>query len=104
MKPLLSRAFAAALVATATLACASRAQVPAAAPPAAPPAGAPFNLVIVTLDTLRADHLGCYGYFRDTTPHLDALAKESLRFTRCYAPIAHTTPSHASLFTSVYPF
>jgi arylsulfatase len=102
------RAFASTLLAAAALACASRALPQSAAPPAAAPAARPdeaaFNLVIVTLDTLRADHLGCYGYFRDTTPNLDALAKESLRFTRCYAPIAHTTPSHASLFTSVYPF
>jgi len=96
------RALSAALAAAAALSCASRARSPVAAPAAR--AEAPFNLVIVTLDTLRADHLGCYGYFRDTTPHLDALSKESLRFTRCYAPIAHTTPSHASLFTSVYPF
>ncbi len=71
---------------------------------AAPPAPPALNLVIVTIDTVRADHLGCYGYFRDTTPHLDALAKDCLRFTRCLAPIAHTTPSHCSLFTGVHPF
>ncbi len=61
------------------------------------------SLVVVTLDTVRADHLGCYGYFRDTTPQLDAFSKQSLRFTRCLAPIAHTTPSHFSLFTGVHP-
>lgn len=59
--------------------------------------------MVVTLDTVRADRLGCYGYFRDTTPALDALAKQSLRFTRCLTPIAQTTPSHATLFTGVGP-
>ncbi len=62
------------------------------------------NLVVVTLDTVRADHLGCYDYFRDTTPHLDAFAAQSLRFTRCLTPIAQTTPSHTSLFTGVAPY
>jgi len=69
-------------------------------------AGAPGevrSVIIVTLDTTRADHVGCYGYFRDTTPGLDAFARQSVRFTRCFAPIAQTTPSHASLFTGVYP-
>jgi choline-sulfatase len=61
------------------------------------------NLVVVTIDTVRADHLGCYGYFRDTTPELDALAAESLRFTNCRTPIAQTTPSHASIMTGVGP-
>ncbi len=62
------------------------------------------NLVVITIDTVRADHLGCYGYFRDTTPNLDALAAQSLRFTRCRTPVAQTTPSHTSLFTGVGPF
>ncbi|MBL8841149.1 MAG: sulfatase [Planctomycetes bacterium] len=85
-----------------------------AAPPAAPPAAAsaapaplappPANLVLVTLDTTRADHLGCYGYARPTTPSLDAFAAESLLFERCYAPVPHTTPSHTSLFTGVFPY
>lgn len=70
----------------------------------APASGGVRNVVVITLDTTRSDHLGCYGYFRDTTPNLDALAAESIRFTNCYSPIAHTTPSHASLFTGVYPF
>ena len=51
---------------------------PPDAPHAAPRAGV-TNLVVVTLDTVRADHLGCYGYFRDTTPNLDRFAAESLR-------------------------
>src|SRR5688572_67327 len=76
---------------------------PAPAAPAAP-AAVVQNLVVVTLDTVRADHLSCYGYFRDTTPNLDALAAESLRFTNCRTPIAQTTPSHTSLFTGVGPY
>jgi arylsulfatase len=63
----------------------------------------PRNVVIVVLDAARADHLGCYGYPRDTTPNIDALAAEALRFTRHYTPIPSTTPSTASLFTGQYP-
>ncbi len=63
----------------------------------------PPNLVVITIDTLRADHLGCYGYFRDTSPHLDALAAESLVFDECRAPVALTLPTHTSLFTGLYP-
>jgi len=79
----------------------------AAAPkPAAPPAAAEArpNLVIVTMDTTRADQLGCYGYVRPTTPQIDALARESTLFESCYTALTHTTPSHTSLFTGVYPF
>lgn len=61
------------------------------------------NVVLITLDTTRADHLGCYGYFRDTSPTLDALASESIVFDRCLAPMALTLPAHTSLFTGVYP-
>lgn len=73
---------------------------PLAPPP--PPLEQP-NVVLVTLDTVRADHLGCYGYFRDTTPHLDVLAKESVLFERCMAPMSTTLPSHTSMFTGVWP-
>jgi arylsulfatase len=55
------------------------------------------------VDTLRADHLGCYGYFRETSPTLDALAGESVVFEWCLSPIATTLPAHASLFTGTYP-
>jgi choline-sulfatase len=69
----------------------------------APPAEAPPNLVLVTVDTLRADHLGFAGYPRDTTPNLDALAREGTSFSRCYSVSATTGAAHASLFTSRYP-
>lgn len=63
----------------------------------------PPNLVLLTLDTTRADHFGCYGYFRDTTPRIDELAAESLLFERCLAPMGTTLPSHTSLMTGTYP-
>jgi len=61
------------------------------------------NLVIVTIDTLRADHLGCYGYFRDTSPRIDELADESLLFEHCISPMATTLPAHVSMFTGTWP-
>jgi len=78
------------------------ATLPAAERPAAAPVPRP-NLVLLTIDTLRADHLSCYGHFRKTSPFIDALAAESLLFERCYATIPHTTPSHASILTGVLP-
>lgn len=63
----------------------------------------PLNILVITLDTLRADHLSTYGYFRETSPNLDALAEESVVFDNCLAPVAQTLPSHASLFTGTYP-
>ncbi len=61
------------------------------------------SILIVTLDTTRADHLGAYGYPRDTSPVLDALAAESLLFEKAIAPIATTLPSHVSVFTATAP-
>jgi len=61
------------------------------------------SILLVTLDTTRADHLGCYGYDKPTTPHIDRLAADGTRFTRAYAVTSWTLPSHASLFTGKYP-
>ena len=61
------------------------------------------NVLLVTIDTLRADHLGCYGYARATTPNLDELAGEGLRFADASTPRAKTTPAIASLLTGLYP-
>lgn len=63
----------------------------------------PRDLLLLTLDTLRADHLSCYGYPRETSPRLDALAAEGVRFERCYAPMATTLPSHTTMLTGVPP-
>ncbi|WP_020579318.1 sulfatase [Actinopolymorpha alba] len=57
------------------------------------------NVVLIALDTQRADHLGCYGYHRDTSPNLDALAAEGVVFERCYAPNIPTHPSFTTLFS-----
>lgn len=70
---------------------------------AEPAASQPLSLVMVVLDTLRADHLGLYGYERDTSPHLDALARESFVFERAESAAPWTAPSLISLVTSLYP-
>jgi arylsulfatase A-like enzyme len=61
------------------------------------------TVVLVTLDTLRADHLGCYGYPRPTTPFLDSLAASGLRFSHAYSSVSHTAPAHASMLTGLHP-
>jgi arylsulfatase A-like enzyme len=61
------------------------------------------RIVLISLDTLRADHLGCYGYGRATSPALDALAKDGATFLNAHAPSPWTLPSHASLFTGLDP-
>jgi arylsulfatase A-like enzyme len=61
------------------------------------------NLLLVSLDTLRADHLGCYGYPRDTSPNLDRFAEECYLFEQCIAASSWTTPSHATAFTGLHP-
>jgi arylsulfatase A-like enzyme len=61
------------------------------------------NVVLVLVDTLRADRLGSYGYPRGLTPFLDELAARGTRFARAYAPSSWTNPSVASLFTSRAP-
>jgi arylsulfatase A-like enzyme len=61
------------------------------------------NVVIISIDTLRADHVGCYGYHRDTTPHLDRLASEGVLFEEAHSPASWTLPAHVSLFCSLYP-
>jgi arylsulfatase len=61
------------------------------------------NVVLILVDTLRADHLGCYGYERNTTPNLDALASDAVRYTRTFSHAPWTTPAVAALFTSQLP-
>ena len=62
------------------------------------------NVVLITVDTLRADHLGCYGYERDTTPVLDALASDDILFENVVTPRPKTTPSLVSMLTGLNPF
>jgi len=61
------------------------------------------NVVLITIDTLRADHVGAYGYVRARTPALDALAAGGAMFERAYAAAPITLPSHASILTGRYP-
>jgi arylsulfatase A-like enzyme len=61
------------------------------------------NLVIVVMDAARADHVGCYGYPRQTTPNIDRLSRESVVFTNHHCQSPHTPISTMSLFTSQYP-
>lgn len=60
-------------------------------------------VVLVTLDTTRADHLGCYGAAGDPTPNLDRLAAESVLFEQAVSPVPATLPAHATIFTGLYP-
>ncbi len=61
------------------------------------------NVLLITLDTTRADRLGCYGYDLAETPYLDALAKRGVLFERAYAPAPMTSPSHTSMLTGLWP-
>jgi choline-sulfatase len=70
----------------------------------AAPVGPPLNVLLVTLDTTRADHLGCYGWTRAQTPEMDRLAHEGVRFEWAFSPVPVTLPAHASLMTGLYPF
>ncbi len=62
-----------------------------------------LNVVLITIDTLRADHLGCYGFEQARTPVLDGLASDGVLFERAYAQVPITLPSHASILTGLLP-
>ena len=61
------------------------------------------NVILISLDTLRPDHLGCYGYSKPTSPNLDAFCEESVVYEQVIAQAPSTLPSHASMFTSLLP-
>ena len=63
----------------------------------------PKKIILIIIDTLRADHLGCYGYKRNTSPNIDALAMENILFKYAFSPSPHGIPSYGSIFTSKYP-
>ena len=63
----------------------------------------PWNVVLISIDTLRADHLGSYGFRPTVSPAIDALARESVQFDNAYTAVPLTLPAHASLLTGVYP-
>src|SRR3981081_4296384 len=72
----------------------------ALAGPVAPPLP---NVILITLDTTRADRMGVLGSKLDLTPNLDALARQSVVFTRAYSQVPLTTASHATILTGTYP-
>jgi len=61
------------------------------------------NLILITVDTLRADHLGCYGYPFGKTPNLDRLAREGVLFSDMFASVPLTLPSHTTFLTGLFP-
>ncbi len=62
-----------------------------------------WNVVLISVDTLRADRLGCYGYERSTSPSIDMLAKRGVRFENVISECSWTAPAHMTLFTGLYP-
>jgi arylsulfatase A-like enzyme len=82
------------------------ARIPSSATPvdaaSPPPAGSP-NIILITLDTVRADHFSSYGYSRQTTPYLDQFARQGVLFENAIAPASWTLASHASIFTGLLP-
>lgn len=62
-----------------------------------------FNVILIGIDTLRADHLGAFGYSRGTSPNIDEFAKNSLFFKNCRSQSPHTAPSFMSIMTGKYP-
>ncbi len=64
---------------------------------------APPNIVLIVLDTVRADRLSCYGYHRPTSPRIDELCARGIRFDRASSTSTWTLPAHASVFTGLYP-
>ncbi len=61
------------------------------------------NVLFITIDTLRADHLGCYGAAQIQTPNIDALARSAVRFAQAYTPVPITLPAHSAVFTGSFP-
>jgi arylsulfatase A-like enzyme len=61
-----------------------------------------MRILYIDIDALRPDHLGCYGYHRNTSPQIDALASEGVRFTNCYTSDAPCLPSRTALYTGMF--
>src|ERR1700748_2402068 len=61
------------------------------------------NVLIITIDTTRADHIGCYGYHLARTPSIDRLASEGVRCSNAVSSAPITMPSHTSIFTGLFP-
>lgn len=61
------------------------------------------NIILITIDTLRADHMSCYGYHRQTSPVMDFVSRQGILFNRAYSTSSWTAPAMASIFTGHYP-
>jgi arylsulfatase A-like enzyme len=61
------------------------------------------NIILISIDTLRYDHLSCYGYCRTTTPRIDQFSGKSVLYNNAYSTAAWTPPAHASMLTGLYP-
>ncbi|MGB5220636.1 MAG: sulfatase-like hydrolase/transferase, partial [Polyangiales bacterium] len=61
------------------------------------------NVILISIDTLRADHLSCYGYERDTTPEICSFFADGIRFENAYSQSSWTAPAHGSMFTGLLP-
>ena len=61
------------------------------------------NVVLISMDTTRSDHLSCYGVYKNVTPNIDALAQEGALFKQMYSPVPLTLPSHSSMLTGTHP-
>ena len=68
-----------------------------------PPVPGIRNVVLISIDTCRADRLSCYGYPRPSTPNIDAVARDAVLFKQAMTPVPMTLPSHSSTFTGTYP-
>ena len=64
----------------------------------------PKHIILISIDTCRADHLSCYGYKHNTTPNIDAVAEEGILFENTISPVPLTLPSHASIMTGKISF
>lgn len=62
-----------------------------------------YNIVLIIIDTLRPDHLGCYGYSKNISENIDEIAKQSFVFENAFSQAGYTFASHTSIFTSLYP-
>lgn len=62
-----------------------------------------YNVVLITMDSLRPDHVGCYGNGNKITPNIDSFSKDAVIYTECYSPVSWTLPSISSFYTSLYP-